>query len=57
MLLRILLIFWLLLLLSPGFLQHNAERDVFEEMKAAKEEGSLDSILVRNVITWKTTIR
>lgn len=25
--------------------QHNAERDVFEEMKAAKEEGSLDSIL------------
>jgi len=47
----------LLPLLSPGFLQHNAERDVFEEMKAAKEEGSLDSILVRNLITCKTAIR
>ena len=43
--------FLLLLFLSAGFLQHNAERDVFEEMKAAKEEGSLDSILVRYLIT------
>ena len=31
--------------------QSNTDRDVFEEMKSAKEDGSLDSILVREAFT------
>ena len=30
--------------------QINTDRDVFEEMKSAKEDGSLDSILVREAL-------
>ena len=30
--------------------QSNTDRDVFEEMKSAKEDGSLDSILVREAL-------
>lgn len=40
-------------LFSP---QSNFERDVFEEMKAAKEEGSLDSILVRYLVTGQSIL-
>ena len=32
--------------------QSNTERDVFEEMKSAKEDGSLDSILVREALVY-----
>ena len=40
-------------LFSP---QSNSERDVFEEMKAAKDEGSLDSILVRYLVTGQSIL-
>lgn len=36
--------------------QSNSERDVFEEMKAAKDEGSLDSILVRYLVTGQSIL-
>lgn len=32
--------------------QSNTDRDVFEEMKSAKEDGSLDSILVREALVY-----
>ena len=38
------------------FPQSNCERDVFEEMKAAKDEGSLDSILVRYLVTGQSIL-
>lgn len=37
--------------------QSNSERDVFEEMKAAKDEGSLDSILVRYLVTGQSILK
>jgi len=33
--------------------QSNTDRDVFEEMKSAKEDGSLDSILVREALVYR----
>ena len=33
--------------------QSNTDRDVFEEMKSAKEDGSLDSILVREAFVYR----
>ena len=33
--------------------QSNTDRDVFEEMKSAKEDGSLDSILVRKSLVYR----
>ena len=33
--------------------QSNTDRDVFEEMKSAREDGSLDSILVRESLVYR----